>query len=267
MAQPNRRSPRKRPPPDPARAGPTRPSRRPKLNRGRSGRWKHGAIPVLGLVGGIGAGKSKVAKALADRGATVLDADAIGHALLDQRPTREEVVAQFGNGVLDPADPEKINRKVLGAIVFANSKKLRELERILHPRMRRTFIRAIHRHHRKASALAIVLDAAVLFEAGWDDLCDLVAFVEAPREVRLARVAASRGWSAEDLQAREQSQLPLEQKQARADLLVRNSGDDTMLVEDLDALCHRLRLTSKSSEPPDSPSPKSGGSRRSPESH
>ncbi|HEU5117478.1 MAG TPA: dephospho-CoA kinase, partial [Isosphaeraceae bacterium] len=76
--------------------------------------WKHGYVPVLGLVGGIGAGKSVVAARLAERGALVLDADAIGHTLLNQKPSREEAVTRFGDEILDPADPSKINRRTLG---------------------------------------------------------------------------------------------------------------------------------------------------------
>src|SRR5438105_238572 len=117
------------------------------------GPWKHGPIPVIGLVGGIGAGKSAVAAALAERGAFVLDADAVGHALLQQRPARDRVLARFGAGILDrsgPADaPAPINRRALGAIVFQHPTSLRDLEAILHPRMRQTFARAIARAVRK----------------------------------------------------------------------------------------------------------------------
>ena len=153
---------------------------------GRPGPWKHGAIPVIGLIGGIGGGKSLAAAALARRGAFVLDADAVGHALLDQTPVRERVVERFGTGVLapstDPDEPPHIDRRALGEIVFAQPSALCDLETILHPIMRRTFERAIARTVRRGKARGVVLDAAILLEAEWDSLCDRVVFIDAPRD-------------------------------------------------------------------------------------
>jgi dephospho-CoA kinase len=189
----------------------------------------------VGLVGGIGAGKSLLAEALQRRGAFVLDADAVGHALLQQRPASEAVVRRFGPEILaepaGPGQPPRIDRKALGAIVFADPSARRDLEAILHPRMRRTFERAIARTVRGGKHRAVVLDAAVLFEAGWDSLCDCVVFVDAPRDQRLARLAASRGWSDEDLKAREAAQLPLAEKQARSSTTVVNDGTPEALDE------------------------------------
>ncbi|MHC5543905.1 dephospho-CoA kinase, partial [Singulisphaera rosea] len=149
-----------------SRPGPSRPS----------GPWKHGAIPVIGVIGEIGAGKSAASASLAARGAFVIDADAVGHALINQRPVRDEVIARFGTGILSPetasGEPPEIDRRALGAIVFASPSALADLETIVHPKMRRTFERAIARTVRRGQALAIVLDAAILLEAGWENLCD-----------------------------------------------------------------------------------------------
>jgi len=206
----------------------------------RRGPWKHGSIPVLGLIGGIGAGKSLVAAALAERGALVLDADSIGHTLLDQRPAREQVLKRFGKSILEapaaPNSPPRIDRGALGVLVFAQPQALRNLEAILHPRMRRTFERAIARAVRKGQANAVVLDAAVLLEAGWNDLCDTVVFVDAPREQRLARLSAQRGWSDDALAARERMQWPLDEKRRQAGHVLANTGD----VESLRAAVDRL---------------------------
>src|SRR4051794_11820965 len=121
------------PRPSGKRYGRPRPQTRP------SGPWKHGAIPVIGLIGGIGAGKSRVAELLAEDGAFVIDADAVGHALLDQRPVRELIVDRFGADLLDRSGPDdaltggpsRIDRGRLGAIVFADPAALRTLEAIL----------------------------------------------------------------------------------------------------------------------------------------
>ncbi|MEW4569943.1 dephospho-CoA kinase [Tautonia sp. JC769] len=215
-------------------------ARRPSGQRRLPGPWKHGPLPVVGLVGGIGAGKSRVASELAARGAAVLDADAIGHALLDQRPSRNAVVARFGEDVLDAsageAEEPKIDRAALGGIVFAAPHALRALESILHPRMRSTFEKAIRRVGRRREAPMVVLDAAVLFEAGWDDLCDAIVFVDAPDRVRRARIAESRGWTGEQLAAREASQWPLGRKREQSDHVLNNHGTPEELAARLDAL-------------------------------
>lgn len=216
------------------------------------GPWKHGSIPVIGVIGGIGSGKSRVAALLAGRGAQVIDADAVGHALLNQRPVREQVVARFGTGILTPpADPEgppSIDRRALGAIVFPNSQELKALESILHPRMRRTFERAIARAVRRGKATAVVLDAAILLEARWDSLCDRIFFVDTPRDQRLARLALERGWTEEKLEARERAQWPLEEKRRRADAVVVNDDGLDRLEAAVDRQWRALPA------PPDRPS-------------
>ena len=116
------------------------PRTRTHFNRDRGGRpgpWKHGAIPVIGLIGGIGGGKSLAAAALARRGAFVLDADAVGHALLDQRPVRDRVVERFGTGVLAPSDgPRRAaahRSPGPGRDRLRPASALCDLETILHP--------------------------------------------------------------------------------------------------------------------------------------
>jgi dephospho-CoA kinase len=181
---------------------------------------------VVGLIGGIGAGKSLVASLLAQKGARVLDADAVGHVLLDQTPARDEVLARFGNEVLArdrsglPVEPPAIDRAILATVVFSEPASLKALEAILHPKMRQTFEKAIARTARKQDAPAVVLDAAILLEARWHDLCDVLVFVDAPDEARLERVKAHRGWSAEALEDREKAQRPLPEKRKRADFVV-----------------------------------------------
>ena len=213
-------------------------ARRPSGTRRPRGPWKHGPIPVLGLVGGIGAGKSAAAAELVKLGAQLLDADAIGHALLEQRPGFEAVVERFGSQILGPDGV--IDRRRLGAIVFQEPRARRDLEEILHPKMRRTFERAIARAARKGEVEAVVLDAAILFEAGWDDLCDRIAFVDAPADVRRARLVEHRGWDATTINAREQAQLSEDVKRQRAGLVLRNDAGPDELREAVAALWARI---------------------------
>ncbi len=194
------------------------------------GPWVNGPTPVVGLVGGIGAGKSVAAFALAEIGLHRLDADEVGHALLAQRPARDLVVDRFGPGILlptpegvDPSEAE-IDRKVLARIVFTDPAARRDLEAIVHPSMRKTFDRAIRRATRNGQ-VGVVLDAAILFEAGWNTLCDAVLFIDAPLDRRVARVVAERGWTAEEVEARERAQAPLNGKRDRANQVIVNDGD------------------------------------------
>jgi len=209
------------------------------------GRWKHGAIPVIGLIGGIGAGKSRVADLLKARGAVVIDADAVGHEVLQDPEVIDRLVGRFGISILRPAaePPDRrraVDRRELGAIVFADSAALRDLENVVHPRMYRTFERIIESEVSRGAAPLIVLDAAILLETGWDRVCDLVVFVDAPAAVRLDRVARGRGWTAETLKAREATQWPVDTKRERADVVLRNDSGLESLEAEVDGLFRSL---------------------------
>jgi dephospho-CoA kinase len=197
--------------------------------------WKHGASPVIGLTGGVASGKSSVASLLAERGCALIDADSVGHEVLDRPGVVQKLVEHFGPGVvaeggLSSARRPQVDRKALGAIVFVDPEARHVLEAIVHPLMRVRFALAIEQE--LGPGRPVVLDAAILLEKGWDDLCDLVAFVDAPRSERLHRAAASRGWSDEDFAARERAQWSCEEKRRRADFVIRNdSAPDSLLCE------------------------------------
>lgn len=205
----------------------------------RSAGWKHGEVAVVGLTGAIGGGKSTAAALLARRGAFVIDADSVGHQVLNEPLIRARLIERFGPEILAPAQDQAgrpIDRRALGAIVFADPAARRDLESIVHPVMRARFLAQIAQTLQSRSAPLIVLDAAILFEAGWDDLCDRIVYIDAPRAVRLDRVERSRGWTADRLLARERAQAPADDKIARADLVLDNDGDPAALDRGLDRL-------------------------------
>jgi dephospho-CoA kinase len=183
--------------------------------------------PVIGLAGGIGAGKSAVAAILAGLGCVVCNSDDLARQALGDPAIRAELVGWWGRDVLNP-DGE-IDRAAVAAIVFNRPDELRRLELLVHPwiETRRKALFAMA----PADVCALVIDAPLLFEAGLDAECDAVIFVDADRGTRLARVAEGRGWDELELDKREDSQLPLDEKRARSDYVVSNNGDLRALSE------------------------------------
>lgn len=178
--------------------------------------------PVLGLIGGIGSGKSRVAAALAEQGGRVIVADELGHQALRQPEIRRHIVERWGAQLL--GEDGEIVRPRLGVIVFGDAAQRRLLEEIVHPWIGRAIQAEVERLQADPAVRFVVLDAAVMIEAGWHALCDKLLFVDTPRSVRLDRLSRQRGWSAQELQARENAQLPLTAKAIQADHVLDNSG-------------------------------------------
>ena len=201
------------------------------------------AKPVIGLIGGIGSGKSTVAEAFARRGAKVIVGDALGHEALRQPEIKAKLVERWGPEVLD-ADGE-VNRRRVAGIVFAKTPRardeLRALESLVFPWIERRAREEIAAARDDPAFRLVVLDAAVMLEAGWDRVCDRLVYVHAPREVRLGRLAAGRGWSAKDVEEREAAQLSLTEKATRADDAVDNSGSPGEVQRQVDDLLRRCR--------------------------
>jgi dephospho-CoA kinase len=196
--------------------------------------------PVIGLIGGIGSGKSQVAAVFAQRGARVVSGDQFGHEALRQRDLRARVVQRWGPEVLD--EHGEIDRRKLGAQVFADPAQRRELEALVFPWIERRIREEIARAQADPKVTLVVLDAAVMLEAGWNSVCDWLVYVHAPRDVRLRRLAEKRGWSAKEVEARENVQMSLTDKANRADFAVDNSGTLEHLASQIDALLRRWGL-------------------------
>jgi dephospho-CoA kinase len=185
----------------------------------------HPFRPTIGIAGGIGGGKSAVARLLAELGCEVCISDDTARAVLEAPEVREAIVARVGVRVRAPDG--SIDRAALGRAIFADPALRAEVERIMHPRIesrRRAQFAAA-----PVATRAFVIDAPLLFEVGLERECDAVIFVDAPRELRLARVRATRGWDDAELARREASQLPLDEKRRRSTDVVENSGDPAAL--------------------------------------
>jgi dephospho-CoA kinase len=193
---------------------------------------------TLGLVGGIGSGKSAVAEIMRESGGHVIDADALGHQALRQPGTRQRVVERWGKSVLDEAG--EVSRRKLGAIVFADPQERKELESIVFPWISRRIHEEIARATSDPAVRFAVLDAAILLETGWGKQCDVIVFVDVPRALRLQRVAEQRGWSEKEVAAREAAQFSIEDKAARAHATIDNAGDLADTRKQVQALLQRL---------------------------
>lgn len=170
----------------------------------------------------------------------MIDADAIGHQVLRLPDVKQRLCDEFGREIL-AADGE-IDRRRLGGLVFGTTPEQqaarRKLEQIVHPEIGRLIsetisqerashtIQASEVSHPSGAAVAeaVILDAAILLEAGWNDVCTAVVFVDSPLKTRQQRVHESRGWSGEDLRKREASQMGLDEKKSHADLIISNDS-------------------------------------------
>lgn len=178
---------------------------------------------VIGLTGGIGTGKSEVARILTELGAVVINADEVGHgAYTPNSEIWREVVRAFGSGILQPNG--EIDRKKLGVIVFADSRKLAKLNSIMHPRMARMVAERIEGYRAEGKSV-VVVEAALLFEARWDTLVDEVWVTVSPMELAVRRIQARNGLPESEIRQRMDSQMPAAERLRRATVVIDNSGD------------------------------------------
>lgn len=193
--------------------------------------------PIIGLVGGIGAGKSSVARVLQSLGAAVIDSDRLAHEEL----TSPEVIATLRDWWGDKVcRSDHVDRRALASIVFNDPAELGRLEKLLYPRIHCLRERLVAGYNADRMVRAIVLDAPKLYEAGLGDYCDAVIFVEADWSDRVRRVAASRGWSEEELKRRENLQNSLDTKRTNADYVVINHSSLDQLRTDVERIFYSV---------------------------
>jgi len=186
---------------------------------------------IVGLSGGIGSGKSFVAGLLKDLGAQVFDADRAGHDVLCEDKIKELLRQRWGDQIF--GGNGEVDRQAVADIVFGCDDnavtELRFLQSISHPRIQHALEKFIETIQIAGNSALIVVDAALLFEAEWDQRCDKVIFVECSESVRWQR-CRERGWSDKEIIQRQASQLEIQEKRRRSDLILDNSGtsEDTL---------------------------------------
>lgn len=198
---------------------------------------------VVGLTGGIGAGKSTVARLLAEHGAHVIDADAVAREVVQPgQPALAAIAEEFGDRVL--TDDAALDRGAMAEIVFADEDRLRALEAITHPAIRTRIAELLDEHERaeadEPGQRVVVLDHPLLVETGLADDLPVVVVVTAPEDVRVRRLVEGRGVDAADARARMRAQATDEQRRAAATHLVPNDGDTDALHDRVAALWQEL---------------------------
>ena len=177
---------------------------------------------VVGLTGSIGTGKSEATRILQELGAGVINADQVGHeAYTPHTESWNEVLDAFGRDILQPNG--EIDRSKLGAIVFADSSQMTKLNGIMHPRMAGMVADKIEQMRSHGIQVAVV-EAALLFEAGWEILVDEVWTTDSPLESVFQRLMSRNGLNEEEVRKRLASQMDVQERLNRSDVVIDNSG-------------------------------------------
>lgn len=178
---------------------------------------------IIGLTGGIASGKSTVSAMLAELGAAVVDADQVAReVVLPGEPALREVADAFGQAILN--EDGTLNRSKLGEIVFADEAKRKKLEAILHPAIRQVMTDRIERLEKENPKRLVVADIPLLYETGLDARYPEVMVVYVPPSVQLKRLMERDGLSEDKARERLLAQLPIDEKKAKADWVIDNSG-------------------------------------------
>lgn len=193
-------------------------------DRSRNTGWQvnRQAKRVIGLLGGIGSGKSLVARILRDLGAAVIDADAVAGDCLADPVIRGSLEKEIGSRIT--GRDGKVDRKALADLVFADESQRRKLHRIVHPEILRRMRADLDRMLADPAPGLVVIDAPLLLESSLREDCELLIMVKAPLEDRIARVAKDRSWPPGELERREKTQTDVAAKEAAADIVIDNAG-------------------------------------------
>ena len=187
-------------------------------------------MKIIGITGGVGAGKSTVLDYLREQfHAYVIQADQVGHQVMEPGEIcYSQVIALFGEHILKK--DKTIDRKAVSDVVFGNEEKLKKLNGIIHPAVRQSVLEDIQLQKEKKTAI-VVVEAALLLEEHYEKFCDKVWYVHTDREIRISRLMENRGYSREKSESIISSQAPDEYFAKHADYIIRNNGDikDTWL--------------------------------------
>ncbi len=216
---------------------------------------------LVGLTGGIGAGKSTVSQLLAERGAVIIDADAITRQLQEPgQPVLAAIVERFGSGILTAEGA--LDRPALAELVFNDPDALKDLNGLVHPAVGQEIARRIDIE--RDSDRVVVLDVPLLVETGRRGMAGVVV-VDAPLDVAVDRLVRHRGMSEADARARMARQASREERRDKADWVIDNAGPRADLLDQVDRLWAWLQTLPPPTRPPTPPEAPAGTDPPSPE--
>lgn len=195
-------------------------------------------VPVIGVVGGIGSGKSLVSQAFADLGCGLIDSDQVAHKVLEHPAVIAQLVQWWGSDILNAQG--QIERKKIARQVFGRPEEIAKLNALVHPKVDQHRRAQMENWASAGNIKAVIWDTPLLFEVGLDALCDYVVFVKVPWNIRLQRVSAARGWSEQELAKREKSQISLDKKEELSDYSVDNSGEVSNTLRQVHAIFSQI---------------------------
>ena len=202
---------------------------------------------IIGITGGICAGKSTVVRLLESLGASIIDADKLGHCAYVRGTTcYDKLVAHFGNKLV--GENGEIDRRALGSIVFSDPSAMKDLQNIVWPEIRQAIIRRLDELACQ-EVKVVVLEAAVMIEAGWHDLVSSLWVVTVPRDVALQRLMVRNNLSEDEASKRINAQISNDERVVHADLVIENNtGSVSELEERVKAVYENALQSAKCSE-------------------
>ena len=179
---------------------------------------------ILGLTGGIGSGKTRVAKIFRELGAKLIEADKIAYTIINHPQIKRALLKWYGDGIIKKTG--QIDRKKLAELSFNNFENIGRLNKLTHPYIKKEIsnqLRQLNNNHKLKKTGVVVIDAPLLLETGLDKFCDYITFIKTSYKIRLKRVLISRKWNSTEIKKREQYQIPLSKKQSKADFIINNN--------------------------------------------
>ena len=193
-------------------------------------------ILIIGITGSIACGKSLVSNYLQEKGYTIIDADKIGHMVLENDEVKKQLVNKFGKSILKD---NEVNRVTLGKLVFENNENLKELNNIIHPQIRKNISEQIQVHKNEK---LVFVDVPLLFEAKFDDLVEKIIVVSLDEKIQLERLMNRNSLSKEEALQRIKSQIPVREKEKLGDYVVDNSFTQENTYNQVDRILEKLKL-------------------------